>query len=47
MQTEKDFAQKIFTDVREMSKSDLGVTHLGYSKKETQVLSILKKSPLV
>ena len=46
MQTEKDFAQKIFTDVREMSKSDLGVTRLGYSEKETQVLRYLEKVAL-
>lgn len=46
MQTEKDFAQKIFTDVREMSKSDLGVTRLGYSEKETQVLKYLEKVAL-
>lgn len=46
MQTEKDFAQKIFTDVREMSKSALGVTRLGYSEKETQVLKYLEKVAL-
>ena len=46
MQTEKDFAQKIFTDVREMSKSDLGVTRLGYSEKETHVLRYLEKVAL-
>lgn len=46
MQVEKDFAQKIFADVREMSKSDLGVTRLGYSEKETQVLKYLEKVAL-
>lgn len=37
------FAQKIFDDVREMSRDVLGVTRQGYSAKETEVHNYLRK----
>lgn len=36
------FAQKIFDDVREMSRDVLGVTRQGYSAKETEVHNYLR-----
>lgn len=42
--TVQEFAQKIFSDVREMSKSALGVTRLGYTEKETEVLRYLEST---
>lgn len=36
------FAQKIFDDVREMSRDTLGVTRQGYSAKETEVHNYLR-----
>lgn len=37
------FAEKIFDDIREMSRDVQGVSRQGYSEKETQVLEYLKK----
>ena len=37
------FAQKIFDDIREMSRDVQGVSRQGYSQKETEVLEYLKK----
>ena len=42
--TVQEFAQKIFSDVRKMSKSALGVTRLGYTEKETEVLRYLEST---
>ena len=42
--TVQEFAEKIFSDVREMSKSALGVTRLGYTEKETEVLRYLEST---
>lgn len=36
------FAQKIFDDVRELSRSQLGVTRLGYSETETKVMRYIE-----